>query len=116
MPAVEARAQVVGVCDPGMFGVLAEGEVGCVAAVAGKRRGTGRERHRGVEREGRDRDKRPRQSRRSRACGELEKADSAVNLNCRLPLHPKRMAEIHATSERGTCDRQLTDSPDCLHN
>lgn len=40
---------------------------------------------------------------RSRACGELEKADSAVNLN-RLLLSEWRRS---TTRERGICDRQL---------
>jgi hypothetical protein len=59
VPAIEARAQVIGgvrVRSVGMLGgVLLEGEVGCVAAVAEERHATGRERHRGVGREGRDR-------------------------------------------------------------
>lgn len=54
MSAIDARAQVIGgvrVRSVGMLGgVLLEGEVGCVAAVAEERHATGRERHRGGER------------------------------------------------------------------
>jgi hypothetical protein len=47
---------------------------------------------------------------RSRACGELEKADSVVNLN-RLALSEwRRQSTTRQASERGNCDRRLIDS------